>query len=307
MTQRSKSQKLEIQLTNNDFFKTVIVRWDNDELKKKLRKKPVSVIIFDFDETMISGHSGGIWYFDQDYRFDTDDDIRNLQKLFHIFIHLDCRIFINSRGVVKQTASDGVNYGVYYFLQKNNLLRYVYAIFGDSTNINILLQTEEQQQQQLQRQRLGLRQRELSESDKWVIYKKSINERIINETGVSPNQVFFFDDSEKNLLRSVSLGIHCIQIDHSVETSSWNNVKQILEIGRHFVQKELSKPLVQQKRVRFYDLYQSIQDDRRIIQKIYLLDIPLDNKVTTISIKMILDILQDFDSALVTLQKDKNF
>jgi len=268
---------------------------------------------------MISDHSGGFWTYYPDDPIETEDDIKVLKKLFEILKKLNCRIVINTRGIINKTSSKtGINYGIFYFLQKYNLLRYVNSIFGDKiSDIDQYLELPEQQpqpqsqsqpiqQQQPQQQsqsqpiqqsqpKQQSQQVQLSGSQEWAIRKKVINRLIMEEARVSPNQVYFFDDSIDNIRCSAELGINCVLINNEQTVFSWKIMEQILNIGRSFViQQVVQKPLTQQKRTHLLSLNQSIQN--HIAQKVFLSNISINNKIKDISMKMILDVLMEFNA-----------
>lgn len=268
MSQSKFGGDIENYLATRKYFDQTISTWTNTDLQRTNTNKPVaSVIIFNFDKTMIKEHTYGVW---SHLNHETTDEINNLKKLFHLLRNYNCQIFINTRGIVKQTSPEGINYGIYFFLEQYNLLSYVNYISGNSQQLN---------------------------AREWSIKKKCINKEIYEMTGVSPKKVFFLDDSKLNIEASNSLGIHCIQIDNDATVTSQKIAKEISSIiSNDLVQPGLSKLLITNREKWFgktsknlLKLLKSTNTGTQVAEN------------DTISIERILSILEFFES---TKQKE---
>lgn len=167
--------------------------------------------VFDFDQTLIMGHSGGIPDISNNY--DTDDCIiLELIKMFNALKKKSISIYINTRGIAKEVKkylkhrfeklgenSDNYIKDVMGAVFKNEISN---GIFDDEEFLQIDAIVENKLKEQ------GLNDDQLKDPSSriWAFQKSAFLDHICELEKVANENVYFFDDTAINILFAKSCG-----------------------------------------------------------------------------------------------------
>lgn len=167
--------------------------------------------VFDFDQTLIMGHSDGIP--NLSYNYDTDDCmILELIKMFKALKKKNISIYINTRGIAK----DVERYLKHRFEQlgensDNYITDVMGAVFRNEISNGIFDDEEFLQIDAIVENKLkehGLKDEQLKDSSSrvWALQKSAFLDHICELEKVAKENVYFFDDTAINIVFAKSCG-----------------------------------------------------------------------------------------------------
>ncbi|MCP3659713.1 MAG: hypothetical protein GY830_05075 [Bacteroidetes bacterium] len=155
----------------------------NNNLQPPSLNKNNKAFVFDFDLTLTMEHTGGYPDdHDLDYIFANENNISKIKTMFKKIKQKGYNIYINSRGVKREIENK---------LKKAKLLKYISKVYGarereDVSNPLFLRKVWE-----------GKTQNE-KPTEQWALIKTYYLDQIAKQ-GFNPNNIYFFDDTSKNI------------------------------------------------------------------------------------------------------------